>query len=68
MGFMNLTEYEVTRLRRILWEIRKETHGRSRGIFIDNKLDQISQLLKKAERRNKRENERVNKSEEQAHS
>lgn len=52
---MRLTEYEVARIRRLLWEIKRETHGRSRGLFIDNTVDKITLLLRKAERREKRE-------------
>lgn len=66
---MTLTDIEVARLRRLLWEIRKETHGRCRGLFVDNKLDKISLMLRKAERRTKRQsNERIDESKEQTHS
>lgn len=50
---MNLSEKDLERVRRILWEIKKETHGKCRGIFIDNKLDLISRILRKSERHNR---------------
>ena len=51
---MDLLDSEVARIRRLLWEIKRETHGKSRGIFIDNTVDKISLLLRKAERRHKK--------------
>ena len=63
-----LSDTEIARLRRLLLDIRKETHGKCRGLFIDNKLDRINLLIKKAERKSKKNYERVNKAEEQTHS
>ncbi len=39
---MMLSDTEIARLRRLLLDIRKETHGKCRGLFIDNKLDRIN--------------------------
>ena len=63
-----LSDTEIARLRRLLLDIRKETRGKCRGLFIDNKLDRIGLLIKKAERKSKKNYERVNKAEEQTHS
>lgn len=48
---MILSEIEVARIRRLLWEI---DHGKvKRGLYIENRTRQIRLMLSKAERREK---------------
>lgn len=54
---MRLTEMEASRIRRLLWEIDRETRGRGREIYITNKLNDIRKILRKGDRREKRINE-----------
>ena len=51
---MTLSDTEVARLRKILWEIRREVHTKGRSLFVDNKIDRATLLLKKAERKSNR--------------
>lgn len=59
---MILSEFEVAKLRRLLWEIDKGLDKTRYRMYVETRTRNIRLMLSKAERRDKRNSyERVNK-------